>query len=204
LPSRAPLAFSRQRLLGANRDHRPLLLGERGIDVLEGARFAALASRWWPLRPIHPVKRSRGRDSRMTSPSGRQSREISPPSWPVTVARVRVAPNPSPSGAEVIAGPPRSVHVRARVCPCSALTISICPFGAESAPYFAEFVPNSCSRSARLETAEPEIARSGPAIVIRSPCASSMLSWGAMIVRMRDCSVVGFALRIVSGAERTR
>jgi hypothetical protein len=37
---------SRQRLLGANRDHRPLLLGERAIDVLEGARFAALASRW--------------------------------------------------------------------------------------------------------------------------------------------------------------
>ena len=82
--------------------------------LLEGARFAALASRWWPLRPIHPVKRSRGTDSRMTSPSGRQSREISPPSWPVTVARVRVVPNPSPSGGEVIAGPPRSVQVRAK------------------------------------------------------------------------------------------
>jgi len=40
-----PLAFSRQRFLGANRDHRPLLLGERGIDVLEEHDFAALASR---------------------------------------------------------------------------------------------------------------------------------------------------------------
>jgi hypothetical protein len=67
------------------------------------------------LRPVHPVKRSRGRDSRMTTPSGRQSREISPPSWPVTVARVRTPPNPSSSGGAVIAGPPRSVHVRTRV-----------------------------------------------------------------------------------------
>ena len=38
-------------------------------------------------------------------------------------------------------------------------------FGVESAPYFAEFVANSCSRSARLEIAEPEIARLGPTMV---------------------------------------
>jgi hypothetical protein len=66
----------------------------------------------WTLRPVHPVKRSRGRDSRMTSPSGLQSWEIFPPSWPETVARVRVAPNPSSSGGAGMAGPPRSVHVR--------------------------------------------------------------------------------------------
>ena len=118
--------------------------------------------------PIHPVNRSRSRDSRMTSPSGLQSREISPPSWPVTVARVRVAPKPSRSGGPAMAGPPRSVHVRTRVRPCSAPTISTCPFGVESAPNLAEFVPNSCRRSAKLEIAGPEIPRSGPAIVIRS------------------------------------
>jgi hypothetical protein len=123
------------------------------------------------LRPIHPVKRSRGRDSRMTSPSGLQSWEIFPPSWPETVARVRVAPNPSSSGGVGMAGPPRSVHVRTKVGPCSAPTISTFPFGVESAPYFPEFVPNSCSRSARLDSAEPEIPRSGQAIVSRSPCA---------------------------------
>jgi hypothetical protein len=42
LPSRAPLAFSRQRLLGANRDHRPLLLGERGIDGARGSTIRCL------------------------------------------------------------------------------------------------------------------------------------------------------------------
>jgi hypothetical protein len=40
-----PRAFglgSRQRLLGANRDHRPLLLGERGIDVARGSTIRCL------------------------------------------------------------------------------------------------------------------------------------------------------------------
>ena len=58
------------------------------------------------------IKRSRAKDSRMTSPSGLQSWEIFPPSWPETVARVRVAPNPSSAGGAGMAGPPRSVHVR--------------------------------------------------------------------------------------------
>ena len=57
LPSRAPSAWLAPAPPCANRDNRPFLLGERGLDVLEGARFAALASRWWPLRPIHPVRR---------------------------------------------------------------------------------------------------------------------------------------------------
>ena len=49
---------------------------------------------------LYPVRRVRGMDRRMTSPSGLQSCEISPPSWPVTAARTRAAPKPPLSAGE--------------------------------------------------------------------------------------------------------
>ena len=71
--------------------------------------------------------RSRGKDSRMTSPSERQSWEISPPSWPRTVARVSTAPNPSPFDDGGVVAAPCSAHVRTIVSPRSAAPISIRP-----------------------------------------------------------------------------
>jgi hypothetical protein len=135
-----------------------------GVLPREGAMIAsdALAG----LR-CQPVRRSRGTESRITSPSGFQSREISPPNWPAAVARTRKSPNPALPMGEGIGGPPSSVQEMTTAPARSAQWIWIRPAVAESAPYFTELVANSFSSSARLEITDPEISISQPTIESR-------------------------------------
>ena len=94
-----------------------------------------------------PVSLSRGTDSPMVTPSGFQTRTISPPSWSFTVARASRVPNPSPC---VTVGPPRSLHVRMNCCSSSEHSTATRPLDVERAPYLAALVANSCNSKARL------------------------------------------------------
>ena len=128
------------------------------------------------LRPVHPVKRSRGRDSRMTTPSGRQSREISPPSC----ARDRRASKNAAKPFVVWRGGDRgSAAFRPRED--KGLTVFRAdnfdlPLWRRERSIFCGICPKFVQQKRELDSAEPEITKSGPAIVSRSPCASSMSS----------------------------
>ena len=142
-------------------------IGSRGR---RGPCRAGLAAGSWAA--VQPVRLCRGTESLMTRPSAFHSREMSPPSSPVTVARTRRSPNPSLPIGGTTGGPPCSDQVMT-TCPArSAQWTSICPAVEESAPYFTEFVANSCSSSARLEIVDPEISISQPMIENRRPSPS--------------------------------
>ena len=61
--------------------------------------------------PTYSSSRSRAIRRRIVTPTGFQSQDISPPSWPLTVARPRSVPKPSPPSCRT-GGPPRSFQMR--------------------------------------------------------------------------------------------
>lgn len=100
--------------------------------------------------------------SLINRPSRFQSRVISPPSWPRTVALARRLPKPKLSGSRSITGPFLSLHTIVNRSSLSLQEISRNPLGEERAPYFAALVANSCNSRAKLVTVLPAIKMSGP------------------------------------------
>src|SRR5450631_1214308 len=125
-------------------------------------------------RSLHSTAmRSLATESRIVRPSAFQSYEMSPPSWPFTVARASRAPKPSsPSPRWSTRGPPRSVHVKANLPSPSEQATSIWPVGVESAPYLAALVANSWRSKAKPVSEPPASPISGPLIVTCAPSSA--------------------------------